>query len=189
MAETPAVAEQLHLPLQSGSDPILAAMHRGYNAARFLAKLTMARAVIDDLSVSTDIIVGFPSETERDFERTLEVVGEARFDGAFMFQFSPRPGTPAAGMADQIPAGVVQERFDRLVAAQNRITFERNQEEVGSRREVLVEGPSRKDPSVATTRTRGNKILHIPGSWDPGTFLQVRVTRAAPHHLEGELAL
>jgi tRNA-2-methylthio-N6-dimethylallyladenosine synthase len=188
MAETPAVAEQLHLPLQSGSDRILAAMHRGYSAKRFLAKLGMARAVIDDLSVSTDIIVGFPGETEWDFERTLEIVVEARFDGAFMFQFSPRPGTPAAGMTDQIPAGVVQERFDRLVATQNQITFERNQEEVGSHREVLVEGPSRKDPSIATTRTRGNKIVHIPGTWDPGTFLDVRVTRAAPHHLEGELA-
>ncbi|MEA2058130.1 MAG: MiaB/RimO family radical SAM methylthiotransferase, partial [Actinomycetota bacterium] len=189
MAETPAVAEQLHLPLQSGSDRILAAMHRGYTAERFLAKLAMARAVIDDLAVSTDIIVGFPGETEQDFERTLEIVTEARFDGAFMFQFSPRPGTPAAEMADQIPASAVRERFDRLVATQNRITFERNQDEVGSRREVLVEGPSRKDPSMATTRTRGNRIVHIPGTWDPGTFLDVRVTRAAPHHLEGELAL
>ena len=189
MAETPAVAEQLHLPLQSGSDRILAAMHRGYTAERFLTKLAMARAVIDDLSVSTDIIVGFPGETERDFERTLEAVTEARFDGAFMFQFSPRPGTPAADMAGQIPAGVVQERFDRLVTAQNQITFERNQGEVGSCREVLVEGPSRKDPSIATTRTRGNKIVHIPGTWDPGTFLDVRVTRAAPHHLEGALTL
>jgi tRNA-2-methylthio-N6-dimethylallyladenosine synthase len=187
MAETPAVVEQLHLPLQSGSDRILAAMHRGYNTERFLTKLAMARDLIDELSVSTDIIVGFPGETDADFEDTLRVVTEARFESAFMFQFSPRPGTPAAEMDDQVPADVVRERFDRLVAKQNQITFERNRAEVGMRREVLVEGPSRKDPSIATTRTRGNKIAHVVGSWTPGTFLDVRVTRAAPHHLEAEL--
>ena len=187
MAETAAVVEQLHLPLQSGSDRILAAMHRGYNTRRFLDKLAMARETIGDLSVSTDIIVGFPGETEEDFAGTLAVVAEARFDGAFMFQFSPRPGTPAASMSDQVPRAVVQGRFDRLVELQNRITMERNLECVGSRREVLVEGPSRKDPSIATTRTRGNKIVHVPGEWSPGTFFDVAVTRAAPHHLEGEL--
>lgn len=187
MAETPAVAEQLHLPLQSGSDRILAVMHRGYNAERFLTKLAMARDLIGELSVSTDIIVGFPGETDEDFDHTLRVVTEARFDSAFMFQFSPRPGTPAAEMDHQVPADVVRERFERLVAKQNQITFERNRAEVGLRREVLVEGPSRKDPSIATTRTRGNRIAHVAGTWAPGTFLDVRVTRAAPHHLEAEL--
>ena len=185
MAETDAVCEQLHLPLQAGSDRILAAMHRGYTAERFLRKLEMARSMVPDLSVSTDIIVGFPGEGDDDFERTLEVVAEARFDSAFMFQYSPRPGTPAATMDAQVPAEVVQERFDRLVRLQNAITFERNQERVGRRLEVLVEGPSRRDPSVVTARTRGNRIVHVPGGWPAGTFMDVTVTRAAPHYLEG----
>ena len=188
MAETPAVCEQLHLPLQSGSDRILAAMHRGYNAERFLAKLAMARDVIADLSVSTDIIVGFPGETDADFEATMEVVRQARFDGAFTFQFSPRPGTPAATMDDQVPPGVVQERFDRLVALQNEIAFASNQALVGRTLEVMVEGPSRKDPAVVTTRTRGNRPLHIAAALEPGSYHQAVVTRAAPHHLVGSLA-
>ena len=186
MAETPAVCEQLHLPLQSGSDRILAAMHRGYTAERFLAKLAMARDRIPGLAVSTDIIVGFPGESEADFERTLDLVRSARFDSAFMFQFSPRPGTPAALLDDRVPEPIVTERFERLVELQNRITFERNQETVGQRREVLVEGPSRRDPAIATTRTRGNRIVHLPGSWEPGTFLTAEIRRAAPHYLEGE---
>ena len=164
-------------------------MNRIYSRPQYLKIIKDFKKKVPGIKFSSDFIVGYPGETERDFERTLEAVTEARFDGAFMFQFSPRPGTPAAEMGDQIPASVVQERFDRLVAVQNQITFERNQDEVGSRREVLVEGPSRKDPSMATTRTRGNRIVHLPGMWDPGTFLDVRVTRAAPHHLEGELAL
>ena len=187
MAETTSVADQLHLPLQSGSDRILAAMHRGYTAERFLAKLAMARGIIPGLSVSTDVIVGFPGETEEDFERTLAVMAEARFDNAFMFQFSPRPGTPAAEMSDQVDHVVVKERFDRLVEQQNRITFEHNQAAVGNRAEVLVEGPSRRDPSVATTRTGGNRIVHVAGTFRPGSFLDVRITRAAPHYLEGVL--
>ncbi len=187
MAETTSVADQLHLPLQSGSDRILAAMHRGYTAQRFLAKLAMARDIIPGLSVSTDVIVGFPGETEEDFERTLAVTAEARFDNAFMFQFSPRPGTPAAEMSDQVDHEVVKERFDRLVEQQNRITFEHNQSAVGNRAEVLVEGPSRRDPLVATTRTGGNRIVHVAGTFRPGSFLDVRITRAAPHYLEGEL--
>ncbi len=188
MAETASVAAQLHLPLQSGSDRILSAMHRGYTAERFMGKLTMARDIIPGLSVSTDVIVGFPGESDEDFERTLAVMTEARFDNAFMFQFSPRPGTPAAEMPDQIEEATVQERFDRLVELQNRITFELNRSAVGARAEVLVEGPSRRNPEVATTRTEGNRIVHVPGQFSPGAFLDVRVTRAAPHYLEGELA-
>jgi tRNA-2-methylthio-N6-dimethylallyladenosine synthase len=186
MAETAAVCEQLHLPLQSGSDRVLAAMHRGYTAERFLSKLAMARAAIPSLAVSTDVIVGFPGETDADFEHTLDAVRSARFDSAFMFQFSPRPGTPAATLGDQVPEDVVKERFDRLVELQNRITFERNEETVGQREEVLVEGPSRRDPRVVTTRTRGNRIVHLTGSWEPGTFLTAEIVRAAPHYLEGE---
>ena len=187
MAETPAVCEQIHFPLQSGSDRILAAMHRGYTAERFLAKLEMMRRVVPDLAASTDVIVGFPGETEADFAQTLRVMADARFDSAFMFQFSPRPGTPAADMEDQVPAAVVRARFDRLVELQNRITLERNQERVGRVERVMVEGPSKRDPSIATTRARSNRIVHIPGSFDEGTFLQVRITRAAPHYLEGEV--
>jgi len=187
MAETPTVAAQLHLPLQSGSDRILSAMHRGYTGTRFLDKLAMAREVIPGLSVSTDIIVGFPGESDEDFAATLDLVGAARFDSAFMFQFSARPGTPAADMPGRLPASVVQERFDRLVALQNRITYERNRERVGTVERVLAEGPSRRDPDVATTRTEGNRIVHVPGELEPGRFFDVQISRAAPHYLEGVL--
>ena len=188
MAETPAVCEQLHLPLQSGSRRILAAMHRGYDGDRFLAKLEMARSVVPDLSVSTDIIVGFPGETEDDFEATIDVVREARFDGAFTFQFSPRPGTPAATMDGQVPPDVVQHRFDRLVALQNQMSLEKNEAMIGSVVEVMVEGPSKKDPDVVTARTRGNKPLHLAGRYPAGSYLLARVDRAAPHHLIGSPA-
>ena len=145
----------------------------------------MARDIIDGLNVSTDIIVGFPGETEADFQQTLDVVRDARFDSAFMFQFSPRPGTPAAEMDDQVPHEIIQERFDRLVALQNTITFERNIEMEGTRQEVLVEGPSKRDPAWVTARTRGNKPVHIEGEFAPGTFFDVDITRGAPHHLIG----
>jgi tRNA-2-methylthio-N6-dimethylallyladenosine synthase len=187
MAETPAVCEQLHLPLQSGSDRILAAMHRGYTAERFLTKLEMARQTIPGLAVSTDIIVGFPGETDEDFAATMETVAAARFDSAFMFQFSPRPGTPAADMADHVEPDVVQARFDRLVALQNEITFDAHRALEGTRQEVLVEGPSKRDGTVITARTCGNKLVHVPGTWPAGTFLDVAITRAAPHHLVGSV--
>ena len=187
MAETAAVAAQLHLPLQSGSDRILAAMHRGYTGRRFLDKLAMARQLVSDLSVSTDIIVGFPGETDDDFAATLAVVEESRFDSAFMFQFSPRPGTPAADMPGHVASAVVRDRFDRLVEMQNAITYERNQERVGMVERVLTEGPSRKNPDVATTRSEGNRIVHVDGVYEPGRFLDLRITRAAPHYLEGTI--
>ena len=187
MAETPAVCEQIHFPLQSGSDRILRAMHRGYTAERFLAKLEMMRGIVPDLAASTDVIVGFPGETEDDFAATLDVMRRAQFDTAFMFQFSPRPGTPAATMPGHLPSEVVQERFDRLVALQNAITLERNTQQVGRVEEVMVEGPSKRDEAVATTRTRGNRIVHVRGRWDAGTTFATRITRAAPHYLEGEL--
>jgi tRNA-2-methylthio-N6-dimethylallyladenosine synthase len=186
MSETPAVCEQIHFPLQSGSDRILSAMHRGYTSRRFLEKLTMMRSLVPDLAASTDVIVGFPGETDDDFEQTLEVMAEARFDSAFMFQFSPRPGTPAATMDDQVPADVVKQRFDRLVELQSGITFARNRERVGRVEQVMVEGPSKRDPSVMTTRSRGNRIVHVPGMVDAGEIFDVRITRAAPHHLVGE---
>jgi tRNA-2-methylthio-N6-dimethylallyladenosine synthase len=187
MAETAAVCEQIHFPLQSGSDRILAAMHRGYSAERFLQRLEMMRSAVPDLAASTDVIVGFPGETEQDFQATLDVMAAARFDNAYMFQFSPRPGTPAAELDDQVPPDVVTQRFDRLVRLQNEITYERNKEQVGAIVEVMVEGPSKREPSVATTRTRGNRIVHVAGTWPPGSLLTVEVTRAAPHYLEGVL--
>ena len=187
MAETEAVCEQIHFPLQSGSDRILAAMHRGYTGTRFLEKLEMMRSIVPELAASTDVIVGFPGETDKDFEDTLRVLSEARFDNAFMFQFSPRPGTPAASMGGHVSPDVVQDRFDRLVSLQNQITYERNQEQVGKVFEVMVEGPSKREASIATTRTRGNRLVHVAGVWDPGTTFLVEVTRAAPHYLEGSL--
>jgi tRNA-2-methylthio-N6-dimethylallyladenosine synthase len=187
MAETEAVCEQIHFPLQSGSDRILAAMHRGYTAARFLEKLEMMRSIVPDLAASTDVIVGFPGETDDDFEATLSVMERARFDNAYMFQFSPRPGTPAADMVGQVPGDVVQERFERLVELQNRITFERNREQIGKTFEVLVEGPSKRDAAVATTRTRGNRLVHVHGRWAAGEMLMIEITRAAPHYLEGRV--
>jgi tRNA-2-methylthio-N6-dimethylallyladenosine synthase len=186
MAETPAVCEQLHFPLQSGSDRILAAMHRGYHRRKYMERLEMARETIPGLAVSTDVIVGFPGETDDDFELTMEVVEEARFDQAFMFIFSPRPGTAAAAMSsDFVPEEVIQQRFNRLVEAQNRISGELNREMVGTRVEVLSEGPSKKDPAVATTRTRTGRVVHVPGDHRPGVFLDARIDRAAMHHLMG----
>jgi tRNA-2-methylthio-N6-dimethylallyladenosine synthase len=186
MAETESVCEQLHFPLQSGSDRILSAMHRGYHRRKYMERLAMARDIIPGLAVSTDIIVGFPGETDDDFDMTMEVVEEARFDQAFMFIFSPRPGTAAATMGDQfVTPDVIQERFNRLVETQNRISGERNAEHVGETVEVLSEGPSRKDQEVATTRTRTGKVVHVPGRHPAGSFLDVRLDSAAMHHLVG----
>jgi len=185
MAETEAVCEQIHFPLQSGSDRILSAMHRGYTAERFLSKLEMMRSIVPDLAASTDVIVGFPGETDEDFEDTMSVMRSARFDNAFMFQFSPRPGTPAAEMKNHTDSDTMQDRFARLVELQNRITFDRNREQVGRTFEVMVEGPSKRDLSVATTRSRGNRLVHVAGGWEPGSTFTVEITRAAPHYLEG----
>lgn len=187
MAETPAVCEQLHLPLQSGSNRILAAMHRGYNIDRYFSKLSLARDVVGDLSVSTDIIVGFPGETAEDFEATLEAVDRAQFDTAFMFQYSPRPGTPAAGYENQVPADVVRERFGRLTSLQNDITFARYRSRVGRRFSVLVDGPSKRDRSTVSGRTRGGQLVHIAGEHRPGEFLDVHITKAGKHHLMGSV--
>ncbi|MFQ5516912.1 MAG: tRNA (N6-isopentenyl adenosine(37)-C2)-methylthiotransferase MiaB [Acidimicrobiia bacterium] len=187
MADTPAVCEQLHLPLQAGSDAILAAMHRGYRADGFLAKLEMARRVIPDLTVSTDIIVGFPGETEEDFQATLDVVAAARFDHAYTFQYSPRPGTAAASMPAQVGAAVVAARFQRLTDLQNRVSLQKNRDAIGRIEEVLVEGPSKKNAAMVTARTRGDKVVHLGGTYAPGTFLGARITDAAPHHMFGEV--
>src|SRR5690606_33410651 len=161
-AEVPEVCRHLHLPLQSGSDRVLAAMHRGYTAERYLERLAAARAAIPDLAVTTDIIVGFPGETDDDFERTLEVVAEARYDSAYTFVYSPRPGTEAAErVADFVPADVVAERFERLKIVVERSSLAAHEARIGRVEEVVVEGPSRKDPAVLTGRTRQNKLVHF----------------------------
>jgi tRNA-2-methylthio-N6-dimethylallyladenosine synthase len=190
MATTPAVCEHLHLPLQAGSDRILAAMHRGYTAGRYLERLAAARAAIPGLAVTTDIIVGFPGETDDDFEHTLEVVAEAGYDSAYTFIYSPRPGTEAAERTDEfVPAEVTAERFERLRVVVERSALARHRARVGLVEEVLVEGPSRKDPTVTTGRTRQNKLVHFRAETPlrPGTYAEARVTAAAPHHLTGEL--
>ncbi len=191
MASERAVCPQLHLPLQSGSDRILARMHRGYTGARYLERLAAARAAIDDLAVTTDIIVGFPGETESDFERTLEVTAEAAYDSAYTFVFSPRPGTEAADREDEmIPADVAAERFERLRIVVERSALARHQARVGGIEEILVEGPSRRDPAVLSGRTAQGKLVHVPaptGTLPAGTWADIRITRAAPHFLTGEL--
>jgi len=190
MAETPEVCEHLHLPLQSGSDRVLAEMHRGYTAERYLERLAAARAAIPDLAVTTDIIVGFPGETDEDFERTLEVAAEAAYDSAYTFIYSPRPGTEAAERTeDFVDPDVVAERFERLRIVVERSGLAKHEARVGRVEEVLVEGPSRKDPAVLTGRTRQNKLVHFPveAPIKAGSYATVRVTSAAPHHLRGEL--
>lgn len=197
MAECASVCEHLHLPLQSGSDRTLARMHRGYTAERYLERLAAARAGIDDLAVTTDIIVGFPGETEDDFARTLEVAEIADYDAAYTFVFSPRPGTEAATMTDDfIASEVIRERMTRLMAVVEGSALEKHAARRGRIEEVLVDGPSKTDPSMWSGRTRGNKLLHfdpsaLSGSGDAapagGDLVNVRVTNAAPHWLRGEL--
>jgi tRNA-2-methylthio-N6-dimethylallyladenosine synthase len=190
MADVPAVCEHLHLPLQSGSDRVLAAMHRGYTAARYLERLAAARAGIEDLAVSTDIIVGFPGETDQEFTDTLEVAAEARFDSAFTFVYSPRPGTEAAELVDRfVDHEVAVERIARLRAVVERSSLLGNQARVGRVEEVLVEGPSKRDPSRLTGRTRQNRLVHFDHDRPlrPGTVALVEVTDAAVTSLRGRL--
>jgi tRNA-2-methylthio-N6-dimethylallyladenosine synthase len=185
MAESDKVCEHIHFPLQSGSDRVLKTMQRSYRRERYLEWLERIRAAIPGIAVSTDIIVGFPGETEEDFGETLDLVRRARFDQAYTFQYSPRPGTRAATMEEQVPKPVVQERFDRLVALQEAIALERMRAQVGSTTEVLVEGTGRKGRTQGRTRT--NRLVHLDGEHAPGTFLDARIVAAHPHHLDGEL--
>jgi len=197
MAQTPNVMPQLHMPLQSGSDAVLRAMRRSYRAARFLEIIDTVRDRIPDAALSTDVIVGFPGETEEDFEATLDVVRRARFDQAYTFQYSPRPGTPAAGMPGQVPKAVVQARYERLVALQEEISWTANRAQEGRLLDVLVaEGEGRKDG--ATRRLSGrapdNRLVHlsVPDGGEaprPGDVAQVQVTYGAPHHLVADGAL
>jgi tRNA-2-methylthio-N6-dimethylallyladenosine synthase len=188
MAETSNVCHQLHMPLQSGSDRVLAAMRRSYRSARYLGILDKVRAAMPDAAITTDIIVGFPGETEEDFEATLDVVRAAQFTGAFTFQYSKRPGTPAATLDAQVPKQVVQERFDRLVALQDEVAWSLNRALVGSTVEVLVStGEGRKDADTQrmSGRARDGRLVHfVPAAGvRPGDLVDVTITYAAPHHL------
>jgi len=189
MADTPNVCPQLHMPLQSGSDDVLRRMRRSYRSARYLAILDEVRAALPDAAITTDIIVGFPGETEADFAATLEVVRAARFASAFTFQYSPRPGTPAASLPDQLPKAVVQERYMRLVALQEEISWAGNRALEGRVVEVLVaSGEGRKDGVTRrlSGRARDGRLVHFaPGeaAIRPGDVVEVAVTYGAPHHL------
>ncbi|MGB3374582.1 MAG: tRNA (N6-isopentenyl adenosine(37)-C2)-methylthiotransferase MiaB [Microbacterium sp.] len=191
MAETPNVMPQLHMPLQSGSDRVLKAMRRSYRSSRFLGILDRVRERIPNAAITTDIIVGFPGETDEDFEDTMRVVEQARFSSAFTFQYSIREGTPAATMADQVPKEVVQERYNRLIALQERISLEENRKQVGREVEVLVSvGEGKKDAEThrLTGRAEDNRLVHFevtPGSDlpRPGDIVTVTITHGAPFHL------
>ncbi|MFN8053505.1 MAG: MiaB/RimO family radical SAM methylthiotransferase [Acidimicrobiales bacterium] len=189
MGETATVCEHLHLPLQSGSDAILTAMHRGYTADRYLEKVVAARAGIADLAVTTDIIIGFPGETEADFAATLALAAEAEYDSAYTFIYSPRPGTEAAELTDRfVDHAVSVERMNRLRAIVERSSVRRNEARIGRVEEVIVEGPSKKNPDVLTGRTRQNKLCHFaaPHPIRSGSYAMVEVTGAGLSHLTGE---
>ena len=191
MAETEAVMPSLHMPLQSGSDVILKAMRRSYRSDKFLGILDRVREKMPNAAITTDIIVGFPGETEADFQETLRVVEAARFSAAFTFQYSIRPGTPAADMPDQIPKEVVQERYERLLALQNRISLEENEKQVGREVHVLVaNGEGKKDSEThrLSGRAEDNRLVHfeVPAGSEtprPGDVVTVTITHAAPFHL------
>jgi tRNA-2-methylthio-N6-dimethylallyladenosine synthase len=190
MADCAAVCEHTHLPLQSGSSRILKAMRRTYDRPRFVALAERLRAAIPDLALTTDLIVGFPGETEDDFAETLEVVEEVGFDGAFTFVFSPRAGTEAATMPAQVPEETKRERIERLVEVVQRVAAGRNAGRVGRVEQVLVEGPSRTDPSLLRGRTRRNTTVNFHGSAAPGTLVDVRIESATSTTLAGtEVAL
>jgi len=188
MAECRSVCEHIHLPLQSGSDTCLKRMKRAYTRRKYLDKVTMIRKAIPDVAITTDIIVGFPGETEEEFQDTLSLVEEARYDAAYTFQYSPRPMTAAADLPDKISKEVVQERFERLISLQEEISLERNVRMVGGTQEVIVEGVSKKNPGRLSGRTRTNKVVHFDSDGAPeGSFRTVRITGGHPHHLKGEV--
>ncbi len=193
MAETPNVCHSLHMPLQSGSDAVLKAMRRSYRAERYLGIIENVRAAMPDAAITTDIIVGFPGETDADFEHTLDVVRAARYSSAFTFQYSKRPGTPAATMDLQVPKPVVQERYDRLITTLEQISWDENKKLVGTPVEVLVAvGEGRKDGATGrmSGRARDGRLVHFAAdpsvTLRPGDIVHTTVTYAAPHHLNAD---
>jgi tRNA-2-methylthio-N6-dimethylallyladenosine synthase len=189
MAACAAVCEHAHLPLQSGSTQVLKRMRRTYSRERFTRLAADMRAAIPDLALTTDLIVGFPGETEADFRQTLEAVEEVGFDGAFTFVFSPRSGTEAAGLPDQVPEEVKRDRIEGLIDAVQRVAAARNAERVGGVEEVLVEGPSRTDPAFARGRTRRNTTVNFTGVAAAGELVSVLITGATSTTLRGERAV
>jgi tRNA-2-methylthio-N6-dimethylallyladenosine synthase len=192
MRDTPNVMPSLHMPLQSGSDAVLKAMRRAYRRDRYLAILDNVRGHIPHAAITTDIIVGFPGETEEDFAATLDVVRQARFSSAFTFQYSIRAGTPAATMPDQVPRAVVQDRYDRLVALVEQVATEENAKQDGAVVEILVaEGEGRKDAAThrMSGRARDNRLVHFAPHGTaprPGDIVTTRITSTAPHYLRAD---
>jgi tRNA-2-methylthio-N6-dimethylallyladenosine synthase len=188
-AELGALCEHIHLPLQSGSSPVLKRMRRTYTRERYLDRVALIREHVPDCALSTDIIVGFPGETESDFEQTLEVAEAVGYDGAFTFVYSPRRGTEAATLSDQVPHDVKVGRMERLVEVVQRRARERAQRFVGRTLDVLVEGPSRTDPSRLRGRSRHNKVVNFDGLADAGEYVEVEITGATSQTLTGHEAI
>jgi len=184
--ESQQVCPQFHLPMQSGSSRILKAMNRGYTKERYLEIAQHIKAAVPHVSFTTDIIVGFPGETDEDFEDTLDVVRKVRFDSAYTFIYSQRSGTPAAEMENQVPYSIKQARIQRLMEVQAEISLQINQGYESQNLEVLVEGPSKQDPTMFTGRTGGNKLVHFPATASEiGKIIKVRINKASSWHLEG----
>jgi tRNA-2-methylthio-N6-dimethylallyladenosine synthase len=188
-AELPALCEHIHLPLQSGSSPVLKRMRRTYTRERYLDRVALIREHVPDCALTTDIIVGFPGETETDFELTLSLADEVAYDGAFTFIYSPRRGTEAATLPEQIPHEVKVERLERLLEVVQRRAAERAQRFVGRALEVLVEGPSRNDPTRLRGRSRHNKVVNFDGVAEPGALVEVEITGATSQTLTGTQSL
>jgi tRNA-2-methylthio-N6-dimethylallyladenosine synthase len=188
--DVPKVCEWFHLPLQSGSDRILRRMNRGYTRAQYLDLIDALRAAVPDISLSTDLIVGFPGETEEDFAATLEMVERVAYDNAFVFRYSPRPGTPAAVMGDQVPAPVKAERNARVLELTTRIAHERSRRRLGQTVEVLIDGAAKKNAGELSGRTRCNRVVNFDGMGRVavGDLAWVRITDVLPHSLRGVLA-
>ncbi len=188
MLELPKVCEHLHLPLQSGSDKVLAAMNRRYTQAEYLDKVALLKKSIPDISLSTDIIVGFPGETEDDFEQTLETIKIAQFENIFSFIYSDRPHTAASKLSAKTPRTVSMQRFQRLLKLQREIANSEHKSMIGQQIEVLVEGPSKTDAAKLTGRTRGNKLVHFSGSTDLiGKLIQLRINTSGKNSFQGEI--
>ena len=188
MAKSPRIAKQFHLPIQSGSDAVLKTMNRRYNTAHYLATVEKLRASMPNITLTTDIIVGFPGETEEDFEATLDLLRTVRYDMIYSFIYSPRSGTPAAKMQDQVPDAVKSERMQRLLALQNQISLEKNVVAVGKTLRVLAEGPSKNDAQTFTGRAESNKLVHFKADDQCiGKFVNIKISRAEPFCLHGEL--
>jgi tRNA-2-methylthio-N6-dimethylallyladenosine synthase len=188
MADCDSVCEHAHLPLQSGSTRVLKAMRRTYTRERYLRLAEELRRAIPDLALTTDLIVGFPGETEADFEQTISAVEEVGYDAAFTFVFSPRRGTEAATMAEQVPDEVKRERIERLIDVVQRTAERRNRERIGRIEEVLVEGPSRTDGALFRGRTRRNTTVNFAGAATPGELVPVTIEAATSTTLRGTVA-